>query len=246
MPESKKRKQIVACLDIPKNDVLPDSIKVSSRSLKRMSPYCSTVIESHTGNTQKIRMVEKVSKRQKMEQNVSVKKVDAVAYPREILGEKYAHTAFYDRNGHNEPDLAVLCSRQESLETYDSDSDASSVGSCSVISRRQNEARSNFLPIPCRVTDSFCSDAESFYHPANEEESCSLPLPPEEEVATGIHNLELHAYRCTLEALHASGPLSWEQESLLTNLRIMLHISNDEHLMELKNLLSGKTGTHIR
>ncbi|KAK8486496.1 hypothetical protein V6N11_061146 [Hibiscus sabdariffa] len=24
-----------------------------------------------------------------------------------------------------------------------------------------------------------------------------------------IHKIELHAYRCTLEALHASGPLSW-------------------------------------
>ncbi|KAL4588994.1 hypothetical protein LXL04_001895 [Taraxacum kok-saghyz] len=47
-----------------------------------------------------------------------------------------------------------------------------------------------------------------------------------------IHRLELDAYRATLEALYASGPLSWEKEALLTNLRINLHISNDEHLIE--------------
>ncbi|KAI3495893.1 hypothetical protein L1887_38240 [Cichorium endivia] len=29
-----------------------------------------------------------------------------------------------------------------------------------------------------------------------------------------IHRLELHAYRCTMEALHASGPLTWEKETM--------------------------------
>ncbi|KAI7753491.1 hypothetical protein M8C21_027363 [Ambrosia artemisiifolia] len=57
----------------------------------------------------------------------------------------------------------------------------------------------------------------------------------------GVHGLELHAYRFTLEALYASGPLSWDKEALLTNLRINLHISNDEHLEGLRNLIS--TGT---
>lgn len=66
-----------------------------------------------------------------------------------------------------------------------------------------------------------------------------MPLPLGEDVAARIHRLESHAYRCTLEALYASGPLSWEQEALLTNLRITLHITNDEHLMELRNLISG-------
>ncbi|XP_076911906.1 uncharacterized protein LOC143570024 [Bidens hawaiensis] len=59
----------------------------------------------------------------------------------------------------------------------------------------------------------------------------------DEEV--GVHGLELHAYRFTLEALYASGPLSWDKEALLTNLRINLHISNDEHLKELRNLISS-------
>ena len=62
---------------------------------------------------------------------------------------------------------------------------------------------------------------------------------PKEVVAEIIHRLELHAYHSTLEVLYASGPLSWEHEELLTNLRISLHISNDEHLMEIKNLVSS-------
>lgn len=247
VPPSKKRKQIEGSLDTPKDDVLQDSNKVSSRSQKRVSPYCSTIIESHTGNVQKIRVVQNAGRKQMVNPDLSVEKVDAVACPREILGETYMHASFNNiTNGHNKPGGAVGCSLAESLDTSDSDSDASSVGSCSVDTRRQKRYRSNFLPVSCRVTDSICSDAGSFCGPENEEESCSLPLPPEEEEATSTHNLELHAYHCTLVALHASGPLSWEQETLLTNLRTMLHISNDEHLLELRKLLSAKTGIYVR
>ncbi|KAM0037152.1 putative ENT domain-containing protein [Helianthus debilis subsp. tardiflorus] len=60
-------------------------------------------------------------------------------------------------------------------------------------------------------------------------------------VADEIHRLELHAYRYTytMVSLHASGPLNWEKETMVTNLRISLYISNDEHLIMLKNLLSA-------
>uniref|UniRef100_A0A804QP90 ENT domain-containing protein n=1 Tax=Zea mays TaxID=4577 RepID=A0A804QP90_MAIZE len=70
-------------------------------------------------------------------------------------------------------------------------------------------------------------------------------LPPKEtEDAYGsglflnIHELELQAYRSTVRALRAAGPLTWEQESLLTNLRLSLNISNEEHLLQLRHLLS--------
>jgi hypothetical protein len=54
-----------------------------------------------------------------------------------------------------------------------------------------------------------------------------------------VHALELEAYRSTTRALYASGPLTWEQESLLTNLRMSLNISNEEHLRQLRRLLSS-------
>ncbi|XP_074567586.1 uncharacterized protein LOC141824236 [Curcuma longa] len=60
-----------------------------------------------------------------------------------------------------------------------------------------------------------------------------------DELAANVHELELHAYRSTVQAFHALGPLSWEQESLLTNLRLSLNISNEEHLLHLRHLLSA-------
>ncbi|RRT54499.1 hypothetical protein B296_00047089 [Ensete ventricosum] len=60
-----------------------------------------------------------------------------------------------------------------------------------------------------------------------------------EELTANVHELELYAYQSTVKALHASGPLSWEQESLLTNLRLSLNISNEEHLLHLRHLLSA-------
>ncbi|GJN10098.1 hypothetical protein PR202_ga28162 [Eleusine coracana subsp. coracana] len=47
-----------------------------------------------------------------------------------------------------------------------------------------------------------------------------------------LHDLELQAYQSTVRAFYASGPLTWEQESLLTNLRLSLNISNEEHLLQ--------------
>lgn len=130
-------------------------------------------------------------------------------------------------------------------ESNDSDSDACSVGSCSINHESPNKISSFSAEVHCQVPDLLCSDAESFQssEEAHEEESCRLSS--EKNVAANIRELELHAYRCTLEALYASGPLSWEQEALLTNLRIALHISNDEHLTELRTLISSGTGIHV-
>nr|KYP34289.1 hypothetical protein KK1_044787 [Cajanus cajan] len=105
----------------------------------------------------------------------------------------------------------------ERIEEPDYSCSDSSVGSCSVKSSNSNKFSSDTLSGPCQDEDIFCTDR--------------------------IHRLELHAYHSTLEVMYASGPLSWEQEELLTNLRISLNISNDEHLMEIKNLVSG--GQHF-
>ncbi|KAE8692063.1 hypothetical protein F3Y22_tig00110860pilonHSYRG00021 [Hibiscus syriacus] len=53
-----------------------------------------------------------------------------------------------------------------------------------------------------------------------------------------MHKLELRAYKSTMEALFVSGPLTWAKESLLTNLRFSLNISDEEHLLLLRHLLS--------
>ncbi|XP_014629998.1 uncharacterized protein LOC114408985 isoform X3 [Glycine soja] len=98
------------------------------------------------------------------------------------------------------------------------------------------QKESDTLAGPCQEEDTLYSDAESL-DVGDVDKGGSTS--PKEVVAEIIHRLELHAYHSTLEVLYASGPLSWEHEELLTNLRISLHISNDEHLMEIKNLVSS-------
>lgn len=54
-----------------------------------------------------------------------------------------------------------------------------------------------------------------------------------------VHALELHAYRSVLKALRACGPLNWQRETLLTDLRLSLNISNDEHRLELAHVCTS-------
>lgn len=84
------------------------------------------------------------------------------------------------------------------------------------------------------------SDAESSFPPLVSKRNS--PPSPRHKLEVDVHKLELQAYNSTVQALYASGPLSWEQESLLTNLRLSLHISNEEHLLQLRHLLSTQVG----
>ncbi|KAK4367137.1 hypothetical protein RND71_015017 [Anisodus tanguticus] len=168
-----------------------------------------------------------------------------------MMGEKYVNASF---NNWSDGYYGLKPTKRSGANGYspariglsnDSDSDACSVGSCSINHESPNKV-SSFSEVHCQVPDLLCSDAVSFESSAEErvEDSCRVSSE-KNNVAASIRELELHAYRCTLEALYASGPLSWEQEALLTNLRIALHISNDEHLTELKTLISSGTGIHV-
>lgn len=182
-----------------------------------------------------------------------LKQVHGVSFPRDVLAEECIPASVNNRKtGISDMDIerrkhagAVGCSIGENFESNDADSVTSSVGSCSTTSRNSYKLQ---FPVSAGHfeddDDSSSSDAESFCQRGYEEGSCSPPT--QEELAAEIHRLELHAYRCTIEALHASGPLSWEQEALMTNLRLSLHISNDEHLMELRNLISSENSIPFR
>ncbi|KAK1394741.1 ENT domain-containing protein [Heracleum sosnowskyi] len=199
-------------------------------------------IRANSGNVKKFRAAEKED-RGHPGLPVNVDQVDAVAYPRKNMGEKYMRASFNNiTNGYNELDRRELndfvgCSVARDSDSNDSDSNMSSVGSCSAISRTLNKFSTQMLAVSYQEANSLTSDAESCCGGSRDKEICDLH--PEESIAESMHSLELHTYRRTLEELYASGPLSWEKEGLLTNLRITLHISNDEHLMELKNLISG-------
>ncbi|KMZ64855.1 hypothetical protein ZOSMA_349G00030 [Zostera marina] len=54
-----------------------------------------------------------------------------------------------------------------------------------------------------------------------------------------VRKYEVQSYSSTLKVLYASGSITWEHEALMTDLRLILHISNDEHLLALRQLASG-------
>ncbi|XP_023513599.1 uncharacterized protein LOC111778157 isoform X1 [Cucurbita pepo subsp. pepo] len=118
---------------------------------------------------------------------------------------------------------------------------ASSVGS--------NNSTDDFFKVPFNSVarskqvkdEDYCSDAESFTGRGHEEEnSCS-----DEEVSVGFHRSELSVFRSFIRVLYASGPLSWEDEGQVSSIRASLHISNDEYLTELKNLMSAAKKTSV-
>ncbi|XP_056843274.1 uncharacterized protein LOC108806824 isoform X2 [Raphanus sativus] len=99
------------------------------------------------------------------------------------------------------------------------ESDAFSVGSCSPIRYDESDDTSTSSS---QDSDS-CSSREQASGGKVRRRSCRA---------------ELNTYRSTLGKLFASGPLDWNQEASLTDLRLSLNISTDEHLMEIRNLKS--------
>ncbi|XP_011026479.1 PREDICTED: uncharacterized protein LOC105127067 isoform X1 [Populus euphratica] len=255
MQQASEKRKVQAretCLAIEHNLGFQESCAMSARTSKRASPVWATHLESCNEKVDKMRAIEKQSEVRRVISGYPssfMTKVDAVAYPRECLGEIYMHASSNNQTigscemERRTPNNFVTSFCGRSSESNDSDSDACSVGSCSVNSDSPNRLFNCVVAGNSPDADTLSSDAESFYGHGDKEENCSLPLG--EDVRVRIHSLELHAYRCTLGAFYASGPLSWEQEALLTNLRISLNISNDEHLMELRNLISAGTSIHI-
>lgn len=210
-------------------------------TLKRRLPHLDSPVETYIGSSQKFRLTEKEGRCDR----VMAEKVYADDYPGEMVADICEHVSLNNRTGFSEiyveeleTSRAVECSPVISLDPSDLDCVSCSVGSCSISSNVPYELPHHYS----------AGDDDNFSHT---ESLCwrddeDLFWPSEAHLAEEIHRLELQAYRCTIEALHASGPLSWEQETLVTNLRLSLHISNDEHLMELRNLVSSDTSVLIR
>lgn len=243
------------CFPVKNRVNFQESHVVSSKTLKRGSPCCYSQVEVYAGANHKFRAIEKegLCHRVKAANSSTLpKKVDIVAFPRDMLGEKYINASSDNRTTgiseveaeRRKPTGTVGCSFANLESNVAPDSITSSVGSCSITSNNSYKIPHHVSAGHIKDDDGNSSGAESF-HLWGYEEGNSL-LPTKEELVAEIHRLELHAYRCTIEALHASGPLSWEKEEMVTNLRLSLHISNDEHLIELRNLGSTRTSIPIR
>lgn len=182
-------------------------------------------------------------------------KVDAVDSQCLVLGEKYMHDSLSKRaNGFHKTNLAAVKANFDYLDpavtTQDSDTDSvvSSVGSCNPCGSPYGSTHPQEYDCAdiCSRTDDAevsVSGRESFSRTDDAEASVSgreSPAPVNDGLKEKTHLLELHAYRATLMALYASGSISWEQEAMMANLRLTLNISTDEHLSELRSLVSSE------
>ncbi|KAK1382816.1 ENT domain-containing protein [Heracleum sosnowskyi] len=167
-----------ALLAAQNNTGLQGSHLASSRTLKRGSPYYSSLLQANSRNVKKIRASDKADQRYQV-LPVCVDQVHDVAYPRENQGEMCVHASFNNKtNGHNEFDRGlndfIGCSVARDIENNDSDTDICSVGSCSAISRTLSKFSTHMLAVPCQETHSNSSDAESHCGTRNDK-GCDLP-----------------------------------------------------------------------
>ncbi|KAK8480818.1 hypothetical protein V6N11_034825 [Hibiscus sabdariffa] len=116
-------------------------------------------------------------------------KVDAFVSPNNLLGERYMPSF-------NRIDDTMSC--------------ASSVGSCSGLGNNGLNLSPNPVPNGCEnLEGDYRSDADS-----NPEVRCQEGsyVSTSVELGCDLHRSELHAYQKALGALHASGPLTWDEE----------------------------------
>ncbi|KAH9619010.1 hypothetical protein KSS87_000437 [Heliosperma pusillum] len=148
----------------------------------------------------------------------------------QILTMKGTNYSNADRINHGDALLFALTSNSKDCVSV-----LSSVGSCSDIDPLSDRVLSHASTSYCQEADSLCSDTDSITL-LGDEEGKSVG---ECQDTFKTHELDLRSYRYALETLHASGPLSWDQEIMLTDLRMKLYVSNDEHLMELRRAFKG-------
>ncbi|MBA0736408.1 hypothetical protein Gogos_009964 [Gossypium gossypioides] len=156
--------------------------------------------------------------------------VDDFSYPNAGIDETFIKQSTKRNNRMEDASPNCVYHSSRSVQSTEN-SNQCSVASCSF----NGVAGGRLSPKPLENTPDH-SDAESSFPSLCGKRD--LPSSPVDKVIN-IHELELHAYKSTVEALYASGPLTWEQEALLTNLRLSLNISDEEHLLQLRHLLSA-------
>ncbi|KAJ8640577.1 hypothetical protein MRB53_017271 [Persea americana] len=206
--------------------------RASSRSTKRRSEFCSLHIETQMEAGWKRRAIEKDGRSQQLVSQCPSQLHEKV--------ENYMQASFnngmigFSETGTKKQKLNA--GERNFGPTRLEPNDAESSASCSVASCGSSDHGPYMLPHHSIGGLSVDSDDAESSSGREYGRRCSS-LSGEEWVAK-LHKLELRAYHSTMEALYASGPLSWEQEAMITNLRLSLHISNDEHLLEVRHLVS--------
>jgi hypothetical protein len=213
-----------------------------SRGMKRKSSAISTNPPQCSEITKRLQTPQRDGRHLKLVDRGFLhlaEKVDAVDSPCIKLGEKHMHASLNMRkNGELKSNFSRVNAddsykwhTRTSVDISDTESISSSVGSSSPNS---SPHRPKYYNLAYQNGDA-CSRTDDAEASTSEREISEHDNYGSREET---HLLELHAYRATMLALYACGSLSWEQEALLTSLRLNLNISTDEHLAELRHLVS--------
>ncbi|KAJ7279826.1 hypothetical protein O6H91_14G006300 [Diphasiastrum complanatum] len=88
---------------------------------------------------------------------------------------------------------------------------------------------------PCHFCCRSCATAD---FPELESPSGNCGATRDSTSKLRTQNMELNAYVAVLQAFYSKGSLTWQQELLITDLRTHLHISSEEHLLQLLRIMS--------
>ncbi|XP_078177342.1 uncharacterized protein LOC144571838 isoform X1 [Carex rostrata] len=124
----------------------------------------------------------------------------------------------------------VMLSEKYRNSSFENVSTVSSTGSCSTSGRMYQHLVTSYAED---------DDAMSSFVP-EKETLCMEKEKREREMERAAHKLELDAYHATIAALHTNRCITWEQELMLSNLRLLLNISNDEQKSVLRSLASSR------
>lgn len=199
------------------------------RNMKKRLPGIHTGISSHC--RKKMRAIEEHGREERIDAQYPIQSLEKVDVPFRgyVLGKKFMHSSLNNRA------TASIRMKIGKVSSFDEQN-------CLLSHSEPSHAESTSSSV-----DSCCASSsprrpqqQLLYIHSDHAEYCSLETEssfPRKKLQGEIHQMGLNAYRSTLIALYASGPISWEQEALLTDMRLILNVSNDEHLLELRNLL---------
>uniref|UniRef100_A0ACD5TM06 Uncharacterized protein n=1 Tax=Avena sativa TaxID=4498 RepID=A0ACD5TM06_AVESA len=94
--------------------------------------------------------------------------------------------------------------------------------------KENQEAESQLLPPTCKEEEKDSDESRASARMQRHEVEVVMKQE-EQQHDRRVHDLELEAYVSVVRAFRAAGSLTWTREELLSDLRVQLHISRDEH-----------------